>query len=314
MSAEAPTSQDRVSSGHIVSGSSSGMGSGPEEPNTYPDGSSLGVGDSGSPDHHERPVDDTRAPDQGNVIPSEGYEAETMDVDRPTAANNPAPVSIPASTPLTSQHRYFEKTWEKNETCDICNKKSPLVKLMCLECDLITCKSCYDRGRFDKRHNLSGVILDWEVPPPPKDRRGRKSSGGVRSRRRGWRNRGLVRQLAPHHFNSLLAASGAVVVDSSSAGNTSQDQSISEVAGQSRAVRQGRTALPNARPRPTTSSSDDAVPPVAPRPVRNKKGLSDALDMLEGAAILESLRQGIPRGSVQSSVDDSEGVLGYWGG
>ncbi|RYP36421.1 hypothetical protein DL767_003384 [Monosporascus sp. MG133] len=301
MSAEAPTSPGRASSGHTVSGSSSGIGGSPEEPNTYPDGSSLGVEDGDGPDHHALPVGDTRAPDPANVIPRVDDEAQPMDVDTSTAANKAAPVSISASTPLASQHRHFKKTWKKNQTCDICNKKSPLVKLKCLECHQITCKSCYDRGRFDKRHNLSGLIVDWEEPPPPKVPRGRKSSWGVMSRRARRRNRGLVRQLAPHHFNDLLAASEAVGVESSSAGNTTQDQGFIEDAGQARAVRQGRTALPNARPRPTTSSSGGAVLPVGPRPAGDEKGLSDELEMLQGAAILESLRQGIPQEKVQWS-------------
>ncbi|RYP82063.1 hypothetical protein DL770_005685 [Monosporascus sp. CRB-9-2] len=269
MSAEAPTSPGRASSGHTVSGSSSGMG--------------------GSPDYHVPPVGDTRAPDQGNIIPCDGDEAQPTDVDTPTAANKGAPGSIPASTPLVSQHRHFKKTWKKNQTCDICNKKGPLVKLKCLECSQITCKSCYDRGRYDKRHNLSGLIVDWEAPPPPKAPRAR---GGIISRRALRRHQRLMRQLAPHHFNDLLAASETVAVDSSSAGSTSQEQGIIEDAGQARAVRQGRTALPNARPRPTTSWSGGAVLPVAPRPVRGEKGPSDDLEMLQGAAILESLRQG----------------------
>ncbi|RYP52565.1 hypothetical protein DL768_002298 [Monosporascus sp. mg162] len=293
MSAEKTSTPGRASSGHTVPGSGSGMRDSPEEPNTYPDGSSLGVED-GGPNHHAAPVGDTRAPDQGSVIPCDDDEAQSIDVDTPTAANNAAPVSLPASTPLASQHRHFKQTWEKNQTCDICNKKSPLVKLKCLECAQITCKSCCDRGRYDKRHNLSGLIVDWEASPPPKVRRGRKSFGGAISRRALWRNRGLLRQLAPHHFNDPLAASEAVAVDSSSARNTTQDQGIIEGknAGQARAVRQGRTALPNARPRATTSSSGGAALPVAPPPVRGEKGLSGELEMLQGAAILESLRQG----------------------
>ncbi|RYO80670.1 hypothetical protein DL762_007535 [Monosporascus cannonballus] len=293
MSAEGPTSPDRASSGHTVSGSSSGMGASPEERSTYPDGSSLGAKDGGSPDPHARPVGDNRAPGQGNAIPRGDDEAEPMDVDTLTAANKPAPVSKRVSTLLASQHRYFGKTWEKNETCDICNRKSAFVKQICLECDLIICKSCHDRGRYDKRHNLSGLILDWEDPPPSEVRRGRKSYRCIRNRRRERRNLGLVRHLAPHHFDDLLAAAEAVAVDGSSAGNISHDQSVIGDSGQARAVRQGRTALPSARPRPTTSSSGGAVLPVPPRPVRGGKGrLSDALEMLQGAAILESLCQG----------------------
>ncbi|RYP71849.1 hypothetical protein DL771_004561 [Monosporascus sp. 5C6A] len=291
MSAETPTSPGRASSGHTVSGSRRGMGGRPEEPNAYPDGSSLGVEDGGSSDHRAPPVGLTRAPDQDNVIPWDDDEDEPMDVNTPTMANKPAPVSTPASTPLASQHRHFKKTWKKNQTCDICNKQSHLLKQKCLKCDHITCKSCYDRGLYDKRHNLSGLILDWEDPPPPKNRRGRKSSGVVKNRKGGQQSRGLVGQLAPHHFSDLLAAAEAVAADSNSAGNTSQDQGIIEDAGQARAVPLGRTALPKARPRPTPSSCGGAVLPVAPRPVRDEKGLSD-LAMLQGAAILESLRQG----------------------
>ncbi|RYO74884.1 hypothetical protein DL764_010662 [Monosporascus ibericus] len=302
MSAEAPTSPGRASSGHTVSGSSSGMGGSSEEPNTYPDGSSLGFEDGRGPYHHAPPVGDTLVPDQGNVIPCDDDEAQPMDVDTPTSADKGAPVSIPASTPLASQHRHFKRTWKKNQTCDICNRQSPLVKLKCLECALITCKSCYDLGHYDKRHNLSGLVVDWKRPPPPKVRRGGEGPRDIiseRGRRRLARE--LARERARHHFNDLPAASEAVAVDSSSAGNTSQDQGIIEEAGQARAVRQGRTALPNARPRLTASSSGGAVLPVAPRPARDEKGLSDALEMLHGAAILESLRQGIPRENFQSS-------------
>ncbi|RYP17882.1 hypothetical protein DL765_004280 [Monosporascus sp. GIB2] len=246
MSAEAATSPDRASSGYTVSGSSSGMRTGPDESDAYPDGRGLGAEDGGSPDHHARPVGDNRAPGQGNTIPRDDEEAELMDVDTPTAANKPAPLSIRVSRPLASQHR----------------------------------------------HNLSGLTLDWEDPPPSEIRRGRKSYRGIRNRRWARRNLGLMRHLTPYHFDDLLAGAEAVAVDGSSAGDASHGQSI-EDPGQARAVRQGRTALPSARPRPTTSSSGGAVLPVAPRPVRGEKGrLSDALEMLQGAAILESLCQG----------------------
>lgn len=63
-------------------------------------------------------------------------------------------------------HLTYKKVTAKNAKCDICNTRNLGVMQKCVTCGVTTCEGCDDAGRYDSKHNLAQLSLDWTKPNP----------------------------------------------------------------------------------------------------------------------------------------------------
>ncbi len=162
-------------------------GNSPQAPDDYPNGRSSGASQSNGSDPHGWLAAHNQGLDQGNPIPIDADEGEAMTVH----ASSPDPQwSLDlrrTDTSEDSSHRRFAKVCTKNAKCDQCEERNVSVMQRCRSCSMTTCKACHDNGRYDRRHNLKDLPLDWERPT--RDKRGRRAGGqsfsGVNKSKRG---------------------------------------------------------------------------------------------------------------------------------
>ncbi|KAK7951136.1 uncharacterized protein PG986_006864 [Apiospora aurea] len=100
-----------------------------------------------------------------------------------------------AATP--TQHTQYRRVTTKISKCDMCNQPNSSTIQKCMQCGFTTCSTCHAQGRYEPRHNLAGLALDW-TPPPRGGRghgrgRGRSNAAPVRD---SPRPSGLIRQYA----------------------------------------------------------------------------------------------------------------------
>ncbi|KAK7752080.1 hypothetical protein SLS62_006046 [Diatrype stigma] len=146
-----------------------------------------------------------------------------MSADMPNGATQHGSESELLTPSRPALHSLFSKVCTKNAKCDQCEKRNTSVMQKCQTCGMTTCKSCYDVGRYDGRHNLHGISLDWE--PLVRDKRGRiigtQPVRGVVKGKRGRpphppgtskAGRGLVRESGSHDFERSLATASAATL------------------------------------------------------------------------------------------------------
>lgn len=63
-------------------------------------------------------------------------------------------------------HLTYKKVTAKNAKCDICNTRNLGVMQKCVTCGVTTCENCKAVGRYDSKHNLASLNLDWTQPNP----------------------------------------------------------------------------------------------------------------------------------------------------
>lgn len=69
-----------------------------------------------------------------------------------------------STAPAAAVHRVYRKVTAKNAKCDICNTRNLGVMQKCVTCGVTTCENCKATGRYDSKHNLTGLDLDWAKP------------------------------------------------------------------------------------------------------------------------------------------------------
>ncbi|CAJ2513840.1 Uu.00g019590.m01.CDS01 [Anthostomella pinea] len=134
-----------------------------------------------------------------------GHDGEEQIPERQEAA----PTTAIAPKPVSNAHTNFVKVSTRNAKCDQCEKRNTSVMQKCCRCGMTTCSTCHARGKYDSRHQLADLELDWV--DEPRGRRRRKfngeggetggdagGSGSERGKQRGGglRARGLVREAA----------------------------------------------------------------------------------------------------------------------
>lgn len=150
-------------------------------------------------------------------------DPELMNVDIPSGTTQYVFAPERPMPPRPALHSVFNKVCTKNAKCDQCEKRNTSVMQKCQTCGMTTCKSCYEIGRYDNRHNLGGITLDWE--PLLRDKRGRimgtQPIRGVAKGKRGRpphppgaskAGRGLVRELGSHAFEEPLSTASAAIL------------------------------------------------------------------------------------------------------
>lgn len=71
-----------------------------------------------------------------------------------------------SATAVAPTHLTYKKVTAKNAKCDICNTRNVGVMQKCVTCGVTTCADCNDVGRYDSKHNLANLSLDWTKPNP----------------------------------------------------------------------------------------------------------------------------------------------------
>ncbi|KAK8019750.1 hypothetical protein PG990_004888 [Apiospora arundinis] len=115
-----------------------------------------------------------------------------------------------AAGSTTTPHGQYILVITKNAKCDMCNQRNKSTMQKCSTCGLTTCATCHAQGRYEPRHNLTGMNLSWNPPAV----NGAARRGGNRSRGRP----GSVRQslsdvpaAAPSVSPAAVAPAAAVV-------------------------------------------------------------------------------------------------------
>ncbi|KAI1344641.1 hypothetical protein F5Y15DRAFT_411466 [Xylariaceae sp. FL0016] len=102
-----------------------------------------------------------------------------------TSALALGPRPLPTSrllNPRTEMHLAYVKVTNRLALCDICDIRNRSVMQKCRECGVTTCKSCHENGKYDSRHRLDGINVDWvEEPRPPVRSRPSRARGGGKS-------------------------------------------------------------------------------------------------------------------------------------
>ncbi|KAI0478845.1 hypothetical protein GGR56DRAFT_672831 [Xylariaceae sp. FL0804] len=77
----------------------------------------------------------------------------------------------------TDAHLRFVKVTIRSAKCDRCERRNTSVMQKCCRCGLTTCRECHEARRYDDRHRLDRLDLDWQDEP-----RTRRRQQGLRDR------------------------------------------------------------------------------------------------------------------------------------
>ncbi|KAI0597888.1 hypothetical protein F4775DRAFT_601833 [Biscogniauxia sp. FL1348] len=82
----------------------------------------------------------------------------------------------PAPGPNTPSDAHLEyiKVSTRNAKCDQCEKRNTSIMQKCMKCGMTTCEFCHRQGRYDRRHNLASMVLDWTVETRARGSRSKK--------------------------------------------------------------------------------------------------------------------------------------------
>ncbi|KAI1634924.1 hypothetical protein F4809DRAFT_664916 [Biscogniauxia mediterranea] len=82
----------------------------------------------------------------------------------------------PAPGPNTPSDAHLEyiKVSTRNAKCDQCEKRNTTIMQKCMKCGMTTCEFCHRQGRYDGRHNLAHMALDWTIETRGRGSRSKK--------------------------------------------------------------------------------------------------------------------------------------------